>query len=82
MNLFGKTGRDETFVRMIQVARQDKTVGDLLRAVLGLEPEKRSAALDNLAATLQKSGAPKDLTDAIGVLKDPGAADKAFSLLR
>ncbi|MBI5844796.1 MAG: hypothetical protein HZB23_09040 [Deltaproteobacteria bacterium] len=82
MNLFGKKGRDDTFVRMIQVAQEDRTVGDLLRSVLGLAPEKRSAALINMAATLEKRGAPRHFIEALEVLKEDGAAEKALELLK
>jgi len=82
MKLFGKKDRDDTFVRMIQVAEKDKKVGDLLRAVLGLAPEKRAAALTNLVATLEKAGAPRHFTEALSILKDDGAAEKALELLK
>lgn len=82
MNLFGKTDRDDTFVRMIQVAQEDRTVGGLLRAVLGLAPEKRSTALDNLASALEKAGAPRHFIEALSVLKKEGAAEKALEMLK
>lgn len=82
MKIFRKSETDETFVRVIQVARENQEIGDMLRAVLGLDAGLRASAVANLVSALEKAGAPKDLTGALLILTDDGAAEKARDLLQ
>lgn len=81
MKASGQKKRDETFVRLIQVAQEDPEVHARLKAILSMEPFDRESAIRTFMENSRLAGAPEDFVLALSSLLDRGTADKALDLL-
>ncbi|MBI4408605.1 MAG: hypothetical protein HY561_02775 [Gemmatimonadetes bacterium] len=72
---------NETFVRLMQIARDDAEVRDHLLRILRLDPTSRRGALNQYIQSMQLHGAPADFVEAFTYLKDDAVAETARALL-
>ena len=72
---------DETFVTLIQVAREDEHIRRTLRSLLGLDPFHRRSLLNQWLADLRRRRAPDDFIQALTCLLDDDVAAKALELI-
>ena len=85
MRLFSKrmqsVGDDETFVRLIQVAREDPEIREQILGILSLDPFNRKSALNTFIYEMRLKGAPHEFISAIACFLDDGVAEKALAIL-
>lgn len=85
MGLFGKkdasVADEETFVRLIQVAREDPAIRDQLRALLSLDDFNRQSAIRSMLEEMRLNRAPGELISAFACLLDRQIAEKAMEVL-
>ena len=74
-------GDNEAFVKLIQVAKEDRSIHKTLVTILSMEPFQRTSAIGSLVEEMQLKGAPKTFVAAIANLKDDKVADKVLELL-
>lgn len=72
---------DETFVALIQVAREDPEIRKVLKNLLKLDDMNRMSMLGGWLEELRLKGAPDDFVQALGYLKDPDVAKKALEVI-
>lgn len=75
-------GDNETFVLLIQVAREDPEIRDQLLTILSLESLKRRSALCTLLKDLKLKQAPQEFVSAIACFLDDSVAEKALAILK
>ncbi len=76
-----KFSENETFIRLIQLARDDRSVRDQLLTILRLNPDDRGGLLRDLIDDMKAREAPDDFIRAFVILLDPEIADKVFEML-
>jgi hypothetical protein len=86
MNIFRKKKKqgndlDETFIRLIQVANEDKEVKDKLLAILSLEKEKRKFMLNTWLQEMKYKKAPSDFLTSISYFLDDDIAERALKII-
>jgi hypothetical protein len=85
MKLFGKkkrsAGDDETFVRLIQIAREDTEIREQLLRILSLDPPNRKSALRTFIQEMKLKSAPREFVSAIACFLDDRIAGKALDIL-
>jgi hypothetical protein len=79
LNLFTT---NETFVRMIQLAKEDPEIQKKLIAILSLDPINRVSALNALLSEMNLNQAPKDFIGALTLFLDGNIAAKALRIVR
>jgi hypothetical protein len=78
----GKTvGENDTFVTLIQLARQDPQVGLVLKSILAQPALKRISMVKALVDEMARRSAPADFVGAIAALLDDEVARKAAEML-
>ena len=89
MNVFDKifrfsaesVGDNEAFVKLIQVAKEDRNIHKTLISILSMDNFQRKSAIGSLVEDMQLKGAPKKFIAAIANLRDDKVADKALAIL-
>ena len=74
-------GENQAFIRLMQVARDDREIRDRLVALLSLDPFNRKSALNTYIEQLRLKGAPAEFISALSCFLDDGVARKAMELL-
>ena len=74
-------GDNETFVTLIQLARQDPQVGGTLRTILAQPALQRKALVKALVDDMSRRSAPADFVQAIAALLDDEVARKAAQII-
>ena len=74
-------GENQAFIRLMQVAREDREVRDRLVAILSLDPFNRRSALNTYLEQLRLKEAPAEFISALSCFLDDGVARKAMELL-
>ncbi len=86
MELFKKQPRpaadNETFVRLIQVARENPAIRNRLKTILSLETFHRKSALNTFIEEMRLKGAPQEFVSAIACFLDNVVANKALRILK
>ena len=72
---------NETFVRLIQLAREDPQIGDQLRALLSMDDFNRQSVLRSMLDEMRLNHASSELISAFASLLDDGIAEKAMEIL-
>jgi len=72
---------DETFVSLIQLAREDSEMGQTLQGLLGLDDFNRKSLLGSWIEEARLRGAPEEFVRALGYLRDDDIARQARELL-
>ncbi len=72
---------DETFIRLIQVAIEDKEIKNRLVSILSLEKEKRNFALKIWLQEMRFKKAPEDFITAISYFLENDVAEKALKII-
>ena len=73
--------QNEPFITLIQVAREDRVIGQKLFDILNLEPFHRASVLRYYLDSLRQDAAPEELISAMSCLLDPEVADKTLEIL-
>lgn len=73
-------GDNPTFVRLIQVAREDREMRDVLVNILSLDDFNRKSSLNSLIEEMKMKSAPPDFIEAIACLRDQDVAEQALKL--
>ena len=85
MRLFTKkprsAGDDETFVRLIQIARENPEIREKILGILCMDPFNRKSALNMFIEQMRLKGAPRDFISAVGCFLDDQVAEKALTIL-
>ncbi|MDC2890981.1 hypothetical protein Q4575_05035 [Psychrosphaera sp. 1_MG-2023] len=71
-------GLNDTFITLVQVAKEDPTVQATLVRILSLQPELRQTAIKQLVGQLEASQAPKEFVVALAYLQDDDIANALF----
>jgi hypothetical protein len=71
----------ESFITMLQVACEDRTINDRLARLLSLPDPKRQAVLHAWVSDLLIARAPRDFTAAIACLLDDKVAERAYEVI-
>ncbi len=74
--------RNETFVRLIQLAQGDKETRDKLIAILSLDAANRKSAIHSFVSEMTLTRAPKDFIEAIASFLNDDVAAKALIILK
>ncbi len=74
-------GEIESFITMLLVACENKTVNDRLESLLSLPDPKRQAAINSWVTDLLIAEAPRDFVIAIACLLDDKVAEKAYEVI-
>jgi len=74
-------GEIDSFITMLLVACENKTIYDRLEALLTLPDLKRRAELNAWITDLLIAQAPRDLVTALACLLDDKVADKAYEVI-
>ncbi len=77
----GSPAVSDEFIRLIEIAEEDKSIHDTLLSILSMDRPRRQLALEELLEKMQGDGAPKDFVDTIAVLRDDAIAEKALDIL-
>ena len=72
---------DETFVRLIQVAKEDPEIKEQLLSILSLDEFHRKSALHSFLEQMRLMQAPEKLRSAIACFLDDRIAEKGLELL-
>jgi len=72
---------DETFVSLIQLAREDSEIGQRLLGLLGLDDFNRKSFLGSWIEEARLRGAPEEFVRALGYLRDDEIAHQTRELL-
>lgn len=85
MKLFSKkpmsAGDDDTFIRLIQIARQDPEIRRKILGILQMDSFNRKSALNTFIQQMQIKGAPRDFVSAVACFLDDQVAEKALAFL-
>ena len=74
-------GRNETFVTLIRVAREDKEIGNQLVGILMQSSFHRKSLLNDMINEMRFRSAPVEFVNAIACLLDDAVAAKAKELI-
>ena len=78
----GKTvGDNDTFVTLIQLAREDPQIGLVLKSILAQPALKRKSLVKALVDDMTRQSAPADFIQAIAALLDDEVARKAAEII-
>ncbi len=72
---------NETFLRLIQLARENQELRDRLKTVLSMNREERKSAIRLIIDRMQKNNEPEDVVSALRCLLTHSVADKALEVL-
>lgn len=73
---------DETFIRLVQVFRDDGDLGSYFQKLTAMDGATRAATLKRIAASMRQDGVGEDLATAAEKLTDPGLWDKVVAAVR
>ena len=76
-----RPAENETFVILMQVAAEDRRVGQELLAILRLAPYDRRSLLHTFLVRMGRQGAPEEFRQAVAALLDHAVADQARDML-
>ncbi|MCB0278789.1 MAG: hypothetical protein KDD94_04760 [Calditrichaeota bacterium] len=82
MGLFGKVSENDSFVILMQVARDDQDVKKRLLAILEQNRFNRLSILNTYIKDMLLKSAPADFVAALSYLKDDAVAKKALELIK
>jgi glycine/D-amino acid oxidase-like deaminating enzyme len=74
-------GDNEAFVTLMQLAREDPQVGQVLQSILARPALQRKALVKALVDDMTRRAAPADFVQAIAALLDDEAARKAAEII-
>ncbi len=72
---------DETFIRLIQVANEDKEIRNKLITILSLDKEKRKFMLNTWLQEMKYKKAPSDFLTSISYFLDDDIAERALKII-
>ena len=75
-------GDNETFVRLMQVAREDSKIGSALSKILSANRPDRQMILKFFLVEMRDRKAPADFITAMSCLLDDKVADKALEYIK
>ena len=67
---------DDTFIRLVQIARDDPKINKEILKILTLDSFNRQSALNTLLDTMRLKGAPLEFIEAVDFLVDDDVAEK------
>ena len=76
-----RVSQDDTFITLIQVAREDPEVGMNLKRILSLDGKRRKIFITSWLEDMKHQGAPADFMAAVSYLIDDDIAEKALALI-
>ena len=71
----------ESFITMLRVACEDRSVNERLERLLSLPDERRQAVVHSWVSDLLIAKAPKDFIAAVACLADDKIAEKAYATI-
>ncbi|HUL92603.1 MAG TPA: hypothetical protein VLV56_09665 [Burkholderiales bacterium] len=71
----------ESFITMLRVACEDRSVSERLERLLCLPDAKRQAVVHSWVSDLLIAGAPRDFIAAVACLSDDRIAEKAYETI-
>lgn len=72
---------EDPFLTLMSLAAEDTAIRDRLLSALDQPPAQRQRTIHSWHTSLEKAGAPRSLTSAIGFLRDEATARRALELL-
>lgn len=73
---------NETFVRLIRLARGDEETRQKLISILSLDEANRKSAIHTFVSEMTLTRAPREFVEAIASFLDDDVAAKALSILK
>ena len=74
-------GDNETFVHLIQIAREETEIRRQMLGILSLDAFNRKSALNIFIQEMNPKDAPREFVSAISSLLDDGVARRALEIL-
>jgi hypothetical protein len=71
----------ESFITMLRVACEDRSVKERLGRLLALPDARRQAVVHSWVSDLLVAGAPRDFIAAVACLSDDKVAEKAYEVI-
>ncbi len=85
MNLYNQQAKtvadNPTFIRLIQVTRDDPELRQRLMKILVLDSFNRQQSIQSMLDLMMTTGAPEELISALALLLDDEVAEKALVLI-
>jgi len=75
-------GDDETFIRLIQIARDNPEIREKILGILYMDPFNRKSALNTFIEQMRLKGAPREFVSAVACFLDDQVAESALSILK
>ena len=72
---------NESFVVLIQLAKEDEKIKERIIAILKLDSFNRISLLNTIISEMDLKGAPKDFVEAFSYLKDDNVASRAIEII-
>lgn len=72
---------NESFVSLIQLAKEDKEIKNRILMILKLDSFNRISLLNTFISEMNLKGAPEDFVEAFFYLKDDSVANEAIKII-
>ena len=72
---------NESFILLIQLAKENKKIKDRILMILKLDSFNRISLLNTFISEMSLKGAPKDFVEAFAYLKDDTIANEAIKII-
>lgn len=76
-----KISDDETFITLMQLAREDPGVGELLKSVLAMDDMNRRSMLNTWINEIVLKKGPQEMVEALSYLLDDEVAKRALEVI-
>ena len=73
---------NESFILLIQLAKEDKKIKDRILMILKLDSFNRISLLNTFISEMSLKSAPKDFVEAFAYLEDDNIADEAIKIIK
>ena len=80
-NVEKTVGENDAFIRLIQIAQEDKEIREQLIKILSLNSFNRKSALNTFIEHMLLKKAPKEFVEAVSSLLDENVAKKTLEIL-
>ena len=72
---------NESFISLIQLAKEDRKIKDRILTILKLDSFNRISLLNTYISEMSLKGAAKDFVEAFAYLKDDNIANEAIKII-
>ncbi|MCK4797651.1 MAG: hypothetical protein KAT05_09730 [Spirochaetes bacterium] len=72
---------NEAFITLIEIAKEDKKIKNMLLPILRLDHFNRKSVLNTYISKMKLKNAPKNFTEAISYLLDDEIANKVLEII-